>query len=134
MSGHIHGHPASHRRLSLNHAHRSAADNQDPDRLNSWSVLYTCMLVWTGLEEIQLRLVSMCVCMRVYCRIGFLKGKSLSMHNHPSHKINTFQIIHHQLLCFHSCIYPTTAQFPHKIVLSELLLNQVHQTPKTFFL
>lgn len=103
-----------------------------------WTVGVSCTpACWSELDWRKYSLdwcLCVYVCMCVYCRIGFLKDKSLSMHNHPSHKINTFQIIHHQLLCFHSCIYPTTAQFPHKIVLSELLLNQVHQTPKTFFL
>lgn len=37
MRGHIHGHPVSHRRLSLNHAQRSPADNQDPDMLHCWT-------------------------------------------------------------------------------------------------
>lgn len=62
MSGHIHWHPASHRRLSLNRAHRSPTDNQDPDTLHSWSECPMPLhagLNWAGVNA---ALTGVCLC------------------------------------------------------------------------
>lgn len=58
---HIHGHPASHRKMSLNQARRSPLDNQDVHMLQGWSkhsVPLHAGLNWAGGSA---ALISVCV-------------------------------------------------------------------------
>lgn len=82
--GHIHGHPASHRKMSLNQAHKSPSDRQDLDMLQGWSehpVLLHGGLNWAG-GNAALTGVYLCggECVWVCCRIDLLKDKLLSTH------------------------------------------------------